>query len=355
VGKKAKVQAGFPNAAIRARTDPEYIYDQTEKQIEAFYNSADQEIEWKKVISDKDRVKKTFLVKEEEAVQVWLSNLTADWSISLAKEVGLSESMQRVLKNSIMISPRQIACVASHPSIVPIRAEWLLRGTPILMLIRRFCSQGYHNTFYRVIPNKSAWSFLPPVKNVRAVELGRQSWFSIQPVTDLEVRTAPWSTTPHFVLVSNSIDGTNGEFYDRIAEEGYGDAGAPWPHDCADCEEHNAYLPKVLESNFAGIVMSFFGQHDQYPFDLVSPLNGEDEVDGHEYVAGSMKDEGFGGKALAHYWRSVQEVEESGTGERPWMYTLEHAYTELPFVVGRHVKDIMEKRIQPVPIGYRWW
>lgn len=50
--------------------------------------------------------------------------------------------LSSVLKNSIVISPRQIACVASHPSIIPIRAEWMMRGTPILMLIRRFCSQG---------------------------------------------------------------------------------------------------------------------------------------------------------------------------------------------------------------------
>lgn len=95
VGKKAKVQAGFPNASIRARTDPEWIYAQTEKEIKAFYNSAEQQVAWEHLITDDDRAKKTFLVKEEEAVQVWLSNLTADWTVSLAKEVGLSQSMQK--------------------------------------------------------------------------------------------------------------------------------------------------------------------------------------------------------------------------------------------------------------------
>lgn len=95
VGKKAKVQAGFPNAAIRARTDPEFIYAQTEKEIQAFYMTAEQEVSWERLITDEDRAKKTFLVKEEEAVQVWLSNLTADWTVGLAKEVGLSQSMQR--------------------------------------------------------------------------------------------------------------------------------------------------------------------------------------------------------------------------------------------------------------------
>lgn len=205
-----------------------------------------------------------------------------------------------------------------------------------------------------MIPNTSAWGALPPIKNVRAVELGKSSWFSIQPVTGEEVCTGSWATCPHFVLIANSIDGTNGEFYDRVAEDGYGDSSSASPHECDNCAEHLEYLPKVLESNFAQIVMSFFGQHDQYPFELVSPLNSGEEKDGHECVAEKMRAEGFGKKALEHYWRSIQEVEESGTGERPWMYTLEHAYTELPFVIGRHVKDILAKKVQPVPIGYRW-
>lgn len=95
VGKRAKVQAGFPNAAIRARTDPEFIYEQTEMDIEAYYKASGHDIEWKKLISPDDRVKKTFLIREEEAVQVWLSSLTADWMAGLSKEVGLSNSMQR--------------------------------------------------------------------------------------------------------------------------------------------------------------------------------------------------------------------------------------------------------------------
>jgi hypothetical protein len=95
VGKRAKVQAGFPNAAIKARTDPEFIYQQTEKELEEYYNSANQKIKWNKLVSLDDRAKKTFLIREEETVQVWLSNLTADWTVHLANESGLSKSMQR--------------------------------------------------------------------------------------------------------------------------------------------------------------------------------------------------------------------------------------------------------------------
>jgi hypothetical protein len=153
------------------------------------------------------------------------------------------------------------------------------------------------------------------------------------------VETACWSTSAHYVLISNSIDGTAGEFYDRVA-------GAAKPHDSAKCEEHEKYLSKVIGSNFARIVMGYFGQHDQYPF--------ETDSCGYEYVGSKMAAEGLGKKAVDNYWRSVREVEECGTGERPWMYTLEHAYTELPFVVGRHVRKVIEQKMPPVPIGYRY-
>lgn len=95
VGKRAKVQAGFPNAAIRARTDPEFVYARTSKVIQQYYESVEQEVSWNKLIASNDLAKKTFLTREEEAVQVWLSALTADWSVKLAREIGLTASMQR--------------------------------------------------------------------------------------------------------------------------------------------------------------------------------------------------------------------------------------------------------------------
>jgi hypothetical protein len=95
VGKRAKVQAGFPNAAIRARTDPEFIYTQTSRVIQKYYESVDQEVPWSKLITWEDMAKKTFLTREEEAVQAWLSTLTAEWSVKLAEEIGLTTSMRR--------------------------------------------------------------------------------------------------------------------------------------------------------------------------------------------------------------------------------------------------------------------
>jgi len=104
VGKRAKVQAGFPNAAIRARTDPEFIYAQTSKVIQNYYESVEQEVSWSKLITSEDMARKTFLTREEEAVQVWLSTLTADWCVKLAGEIGLTVSMQRYIPSTMFLT-----------------------------------------------------------------------------------------------------------------------------------------------------------------------------------------------------------------------------------------------------------
>ena len=241
------------------------------------------------------------------------------------------------------------------PTVLFKRSVTIVFNHPGSYLISGAGPAGYHSAFYRVSPNPAAWQARPPFKNLCAVNAGKASWFDIVPVSTEEVQSAPWATTPHFILISNSHEGTNGEFYDRIAEDGYGELGNPWPHEADHCEEYEAHIPKVLESNFASIVMGFFGQHDQYPFELAPETEGCSDEDGREHVAKKMVDAGFGGRALDQYWRSCKGSVESGTGEHPWLYTFEHAYVELPFVVGRQAHEIMEKRIKPVPIGYRWW
>ena len=104
VGKRAKVQAGFPNAAIRARTDPEFVYAQSSRVIQKCYESGEQEVPWSKLISWEDMAKKTFLIREEEAVQVWLSALTADWCAKLAGDIGLTVSMQRYIMSALSLT-----------------------------------------------------------------------------------------------------------------------------------------------------------------------------------------------------------------------------------------------------------
>ena len=159
-------------------------------------------------------------------------------------------------------------------------------------------------------------------------------------------------TTPHFVLISDSHEGTaNDEFYDRVAEDRYRELGNPWLHEAGHCE-YKMHLLGVLGSNFASIATGFLGKHDQYPFELSLETEGCPDEDGHKHIVRKMVDAGFGGRALEQYWRPHTESVESGTGEHPWLYTFEHAYLELPSVVGRQVQEIVEKRVKHIPLWH---
>ena len=138
----------------------------------------------------------------------------------------------------------------------------------------------------------------------------------------------------HFVLISNSHEGTmNGELYDRIGKDDYGEFGDPWPHEVDHCEEYEAHLPKAPEPNFASIVMRFFGEHDQRPFEPSPKTGGYSDEDRHRHVGKKMAGARFGGRALGQCWQS-------GTGEHPRLYRFKHAYSELPFVVGHQASGV---------------
>lgn len=110
-------------------------------------------------------------------------------------------------------------------------------------------------------------------------------------------------TTPHLILISNSNEGIDGEFYKRNAEDGYGELGNPQPHEPDHYEEHEAHLSKVLKFNFALIFVGFFGQHDKYPFDLSPETAGCSNKDGQTRCE---ENDGFGGRALEQHLRSCQ-------------------------------------------------
>ena len=77
----------------------------------------------------------------------------------------------------------------------------------------------------------------------------------------------------------------NGEFYDRISKDGYGEFGDPWPHGVDHCEEYEAHLPKVPKPNFASTVTRSFGEYNQYLFELSPKTEGYSDEDRHRHVA----------------------------------------------------------------------
>jgi hypothetical protein len=52
---------------------------------------------------------------------------------------------------------------------------------------------------------------------------------------------------------------------------------------------------------------------------------------------------------MEQYRQACKEAE-----DRSGNYMFEHMYTEMPFIVGRQVGDMISKGVKPTPMGYRW-
>jgi hypothetical protein len=68
IGKRAAPQPGTPRGSIRARPYPEFIYEQTGKQLQNYYAQfkLNHTVSWDKLFSADDRVKKASLIRERE-------------------------------------------------------------------------------------------------------------------------------------------------------------------------------------------------------------------------------------------------------------------------------------------------
>lgn len=92
--------------------------------------------------------------------------------------------------------------------------------------------------------------------------------------------------------------------------------------------------------------MHFFAQHDQFPFPLPS------SQDGCEYVADWLEAQ-LGGESRMNFVSARREAECFGTGRSIELYSPQHVYVELPGVVAKQVKGIIDRREKPGIIGYR--
>lgn len=175
--------------------------------------------------------------------------------------------------------------------------------------------------------------------------LGKDDWFDVTLATHEELISSPWASTPHIILVCVSINGSTGDFYNRLVDDNQEKLGCNKPHD-GPCHEQNEYTDSLRGANFSSILMHFFAQHDQFPFALPN------KRDGHDYVAELLASE-LGEEAGAVFLKGRNEAVDLGTGRSAKLFSFQHIYLEYPGVVARQVKDMIDRKDKPALIGYR--
>ncbi|CAF1302275.1 unnamed protein product [Adineta ricciae] len=328
---------------IRSRLDPLFAASMTEKQLDNL-NLIDEDVLSSFICND-DRPTRTGLIREIENMQVYVSQLTCDWLTKLSLEMGLTHPIQKLLSSSVQISSRLLHCTSAYASILVIRIEWLVKHTPLFLVVRRFCTHGYHNIFYRVSINSEAVrSKIESIRqnNSKIVEFGNADWFHLTFVPLESILHQEWAKQPHVILISNSINGNMDDFYLRM-----GNTNHCGPHNSSCLEYEDFVTNEFGKINFSQAIMYFFGAHDQYPFELT--VN-ETEFDVIEKIVHST----LGREAAMIYRQTVDEAQcYRGQYTALGLLNFQHIFTELPIIVARQTEYIALKNERPSLYGYR--
>ncbi|KAK0204605.1 hypothetical protein DFS33DRAFT_1259792 [Desarmillaria ectypa] len=337
IPKRVIFKAG-PPAGMIIRVEPLLSYAETEAALEAL--NLVEGVPLSSIIRPGDRAKKTALVNECETMQVYISQMSVNWMKKATVTLGLSPAAQRsalLCGNYAVPNARQVSCVSSYLSILPVRTAWLTKDVPILIAIERFC---YHIILHRVTRNVDAWDEYKSVKNQDIAAIGNANWFDITPVSHDEVLSSSWAGQPHIVLIAVSTDGDLEDFYGRLIHDSPCCLGSSRPHN-GPCREIDDYTSIVEKANFSQLLMLLFGQHEQFPFPLRS------QQDGYDYIADCIRSE-LGEEASGLFMKARSEAYEYGTGRSTRTYSFQHVYLELPGVVGRQVKGMLGRKEKPL-------
>ncbi|KAH6650546.1 hypothetical protein F5144DRAFT_556487 [Chaetomium tenue] len=341
------------------------------------------------------------LENEFRDLQVWLSQLSCAWLQSLAKRSDLGCDMSRsvTIPKSLTLCLQQTAHTANRlissttqksklgltaaacfPGYLLQREFLLCQSTPIILVDKHFCTNGYHinvfeatvaptpkprpsgflgrakSLFKCLLPNirSSKKNNQPPVANSNSLEspLGLALRWRIKQTSIDALKAEGDPTTPHMVVTGNSLRGPHQQYTDLVRESLSAEPGSrpanSFPHNTSSnsekpatassssspcrCAENEAHVGEFLRADHDRIALSFFAVHCAYSF----PLTGE-EKDEVAFVDKAMdawaeeKEQVHGDVASpAALWKaSRDEADTLGTGTGSMhLFRWQHAFAE---------------------------
>ncbi|KAH9478538.1 putative cyclodipeptide synthase PUL1 [Psilocybe cubensis] len=313
----ASIEAG-PPARVKVRVDLPLMYERNARELDDLNVCNKRRIDFHIQSLSKTN-------RQTEAMQIYVSRVTADW---VRKAAITGSGSWRCFPDSFFATnDRKITCVAAYASFLVVREAWLKSRIPILMMVQHFCSHGgYRNLYCRIVPNPAADM---TAKDYSA--LGDVQWFDIEVLTVDQIASAPWNKTPHTIIIGMSCQGTIEDFRLRLLESQQG--LLPAHHRCGQVDE----CALAIEcTNISHLVSHFFSQHEQFPFVLPG---GEDEIE----RVGSALECSLGPDAKHAFAMGRVGAEKFGTGRSARLATIEHIFLEYPCVFANDMKKVGEK------------
>ncbi|KAJ3174874.1 hypothetical protein HDU87_006666 [Geranomyces variabilis] len=272
------------------------------------------------------------LINEEmSAMQIWISQLSSSFMEVNCKLAGMPDAMTNVIRDATRVSARGIAAVPTFATIPSIRNTIVMSNAPIFLTVHRFCAQGYHSNFFRIEPDTES---LPDVEATltRDYIIGPDVNFRIKQVLPSSCDAV--LSEPHVCLIANSIDGDNNALVELVMS----DTHRGKTHSSHACDDNLEQIDKILGSKFNEVLLTFFAQHSDFPFEVPSEegAEGERQIDP---LAESFEKHGL--RFMVDEHKSLRaRAQELGTSyEAMHLFVPQHMFLERPRDVIARLKE----------------
>ncbi|KAL1919658.1 uncharacterized protein VTP21DRAFT_1589 [Calcarisporiella thermophila] len=318
------------------------------------------------------------VANEFKTMQSYISLLSVEYVKTKSSELGLPNPLNKLIENAKASSAKNIYATPCFLGFIPIRALWFYRRVPILLHLRRFCNEGYHDNFIFVESlytgncgidssvsdtsstdgNNQAFNFnfhnkfnfdeslATPSSSLlehygwRLSLLASSEQFAANKINGIKgspkssfSAIEAISSTSCIVMTANSIDGTYNDYYQRTTSQ------FESRHCDHACMDNLSLVDAVLHCDFDEILTHFFAQHEQYPF----ATEGTDQTIEDSPLHNSMK--AYAPGLRDEYLNLRARADELGCGRNMHLMSFQHVFSEQPLRYAHIIANMLKPTI----------
>ncbi|KAK8093321.1 hypothetical protein PG997_000006 [Apiospora hydei] len=276
---------------------------------------------------------------EFREMQIWLSDMSCEWLQSLARGSSIRPSMLSLVREVTRVSKLGLKSVACFPGYILQRETLTRQGQTLILVDRHFCSQGTHlNVFTATLAAddetdmqchqdsiNEAHDATIQTKGIEGPSIWRIWQTSVE-----ELMALRDPTTPHMVVMGNSINGSYKAYTDLVYSSLRDETKPQRTREHREAEEAQHCRAQHCVANEEHVEVFLLADHDKLAlsFFAIHP-RGEEDVD--RFIHDKASDwSAQHGQQLWRLWQECHaDADQVGTGEG-YMGTFrwQHAFLE---------------------------
>ncbi|KAK9719843.1 hypothetical protein K7432_004551 [Basidiobolus ranarum] len=249
-----------------------------------------------------NRVRKEFL-----EMQKCVSGLSMSYIQCIHEELQLPPMIKSLIEKTIAKSPKEVTTCSTYVGFMPLAWRWQLQKQNILVHIRRFCQEGFHNNYFVLRSHYQPKNQKMKGHKGEGKQFPPWSW-DFEQVDHQELIARRSYHGSSLIIAGNSFDGYIDGYLQRMADTNCR------KHD-EDCEENTNHCKQLLKRDFTDILLHNIAQHEPYPF----------QYDEEKWET-TLRD--HCGEQFEEYKTYARNADSLGCGRKMDLFTIQHISAE---------------------------